>query len=477
MTITEQFLDEVIKRIDAVSASGRSLLQQLMLNAPAGFNYEKLFEYVKEHYLPIVEACDDNAAAVGASAYDAYREIQTGEMLGAMPYSTYSEEHTTNAIKDIVGKACARQDMAWMIDYLGRRLDSEIMHSYSNTGMENGIADPKQPRFARVPIGNNPCAFCRALAGHGFFYKTRQTAGDLGTGFNSFHNFCRCQVVPEFSEAANILKVSGYDPKVYVQEWRETRQQFGKNRNVKITATPKQSTAMPKIEKPLLTEKPKDAELPAKMFGGEWNQKEDMDRFLKAMYGKDEYVGTCAEFYTSKDGRRVPTRGLFQRTAGQVENVLDNTNNVSAAIGRYKVQDGAYVRINPLDGKGISDLSVTDFRYALIECDTLPLEQQYGYIKALNLPTKTIVSSGKKSIHAAVMIDAENIDQYRERVALLHAECKAAGFDVDASTKNPSRYMRLPGVRRGDGRQVLISTGEGADSWDDWREWCETVRQ
>lgn len=477
MRINKQFLDEIEKRLDIVSAAGRSTVEQIMLSAPAGFDFEELYAYVKERYLPVVEACTDNAAAVGASSYSTFREIETGDVFDAIPVSAYDAAATDAAVAAFVTRACNLQDMSVLVDLLGRRLDAETMRSYTNSQLQNGERDPLHPKFARVPSGPNPCAFCRALAGHGFFYTSKEAAGDDGGKFNRFHDFCRCQVVPQFSKRANELKVEGYDPQIYVEEWRQGRKSFGNGHGgYKKAATPgRKPSAMPKIETPVLKETPKAAELPSKVYGGEWDQANDMRTFLKTMFKDDEYVGTCSEFFES-NGRRVPTRGLYQRSAGQIENVLDNTHNVSSAVGRYRKADGAYVRINPLDGKGVSDTNVVDFRYTLIECDTLPLEEQYGYIKALNLPTQTIVTSGGKSVHAVVRIDAKNLDEYRERVALLHAECKASGFDVDTSTKNPSRYMRIPGVKRGDGRQVLVSTKEGAGSWDEWRKWCDTHR-
>ena len=474
--INRKFLDEIAKRLDIVSEAGRSTVEQIMISAPQSFNFDELYAYVKENYIPVVQTCADDAAAVGASAYDAYREIETGETFGAEPYTAFDEYGTDRAARAFVHDACKDRDMSLLVDFLGRRLDSEIIRSYSKTQTSNGAVDPMKPRFARVPSGSDPCAFCRALAGHGFYYSSKEAAGDEGGNFNRYHDYCRCQVVPEFSKAARKLEVQGYDPDVYVKEWRESGQKFGQNRHKKMAPAGKPTAAMPKIEKPLLTDTPKAAALPEKAYAGPWDQKGDMKTFLQTMFKDDEFVGTCSEFYTAPDGRRVPTRGLFQRKSKQIENVLDNTNNVAAAVGRYRKADGAYVRVNPLDGRGISDANVAAFRYTLLECDTLPLDLQYGYVKALNLPTQAIVTSGRKSLHTVVKIDASDLAEYKERVALLHAECKAAGFDIDASTKNPSRYMRIPGVVRGDGRQVLVSTNEGTASWADWREWCEKRR-
>lgn len=483
MKINRTFLDQVTKRLDVVSASGRSTIEQIMLSAPEGFDYDELFAYVCEQYLPIAKACADNAAVLGANAYDTYREMEVGSALGALPDSGFDDFDTMNAVGAFVNDACDQGDMSILVDMLGRRIDAQVMRSYTNSQVVNSKGDPMHPRFARIPSGINTCDFCRALAGHGFFYTSKETAGDDGGKFNTFHDFCRCQVVPEFSAEARQLEVEGYDPQVYVEEWRRTRKQFGTGAAskpvirgaVKMTPTGRPSTAMPEIDKPVLKEPPEPEPLPEKVYGGEWDQAKDMDDFLRTMFDDDDYVGTCAEFY-DKDGRRVPTKGYYQRSAKQIENVLDNTHNVASAVGRYRVSDGAYVRINPLDGRGVSDANVVSFKYALVECDTLAMDQQYGYIKALNLPTQAVVTSGGKSVHAVVRVDAKDLTEYKQRVALLQAECKASGFDIDTTTKNPSRYMRIPGVRRGSGRQVLVSTHQGAKSWDEWREWCDKTR-
>lgn len=478
MKINRQFLDEIAKRLDVVSAAGRSTLEQIMISAPDGYSFTQLYDYVLTHYLPIVETCASDAATLGANAYDTFRELEVGEAMGAMPYSAYDVDATTQAVRTFVGQSCDARDHSLLTDMLGRRLDSEVMRSYTNSQLINGEKDPMHPRFARVPSGPDPCEFCRALAGHGFFYHSAKSAGQDGR-FNRFHDYCRCQVVPQFSAQAKQLEVAGYDPEVYAREWRENPTYFnrahrGASGSYPRATVKKASAAMPEIKTPLLKEAPQPVKLPDKVFKGPWNQVDDMDNFLGALFDKGDYVGTCGEFF-HKNGRLIPTRGMYQRTCGQIRGVLNRTHNVSSAV-RYRRSAGAYVRINPLDGRGVSDLNVSRFLYALIECDTMPLDMQYAYIRALNLPTQAICTSGGKSIHAVVKIGAKDINEYRERVAQLYAECKAVGFDIDAHVKNPSRYMRLPGVYRGDGRQVLISTGEGAASWDDWLAWCEKTR-
>ena len=83
------------------------------------------------------------------------------------------------------------------------------------------------------------------------------------------------------------------------------------------------------------------------------------------------------------------------------------------------------IRFNPLDGQGCKNSNVTDFRYALVESDSMELDKQNAIIRELELPVACLVFSGKKSIHAIVKIDAGNYDEYRKRVNYLYRPLRA----------------------------------------------------
>jgi len=122
-------------------------------------------------------------------------------------------------------------------------------------------------------------------------------------------------------------------------------------------------------------------------------------------------------------------------------------------------QGGVWLRMNPLDGKGVADANVTAFRFALVEIDCVPVELQLALLAKLKLPIAAVLTSGGRSVHAWVRVDAGDVDEYRKTVsAMLHL---LARFGVDGKNKNPSRLSRLPGVARtigatGDGKQRLL---------------------
>ena len=230
----------------------------------------------------------------------------------------------------------------------------------------------------------------------------------------------------------------------------------------------------------------------------DWNPAGEMIRYLEALFEPEDKVGYVMQSY-EKDGRFIPAnKGAYDRTAGQLIELLkkcggDTTSrsrhpergmdaaqssvgvDVGAVLGDYNPRAGAWIRFNPLDGRGIKNENVTEFRYALVESDNVDIEQQNAIIRELELPVAALVYSGKKSLHAIVRIDAENYEEYRRRVDFLYQICQKNGLQPDTQNRNPSRLSRIPGVQRGENRQYIVDTNIGKANWNEWREWIEGV--
>ena len=144
-------------------------------------------------------------------------------------------------------------------------------------------------------------------------------------------------------------------------------------------------------------------------------------------------------------------------------------------MGDYNPAAGAWIRFNPLDGYGIKNDNVTEYRYALVESDNMSTGKQKAIIESLELPVAALVHSGNKSIHAIVHIDASSYEEYRRRVDYLYKVCKKNRLMVDGADRNPSRLSRLPGLLRNGKKQFLIATHIGKESYDEWKEWIEAV--
>ena len=206
----------------------------------------------------------------------------------------------------------------------------------------------------------------------------------------------------------------------------------------------------------------------------EWHPAEQIKRYLQALFEPEEYVAYVTESYRKEDGRFAPNGCSCQLTAGQLIMELDHYgDDIGAALGDYNPEAGAWICFNPMDGGGRRNENVTDFRYALVECDNMELGKQQAIIKQLELPCAALVYSGGKSVHAIVRVDAPDYAEYRRRVDYLYAACQKNGLTLDQQNRNPSRLSRMPGILRGEKRQALLETNIGKSCWDEWVDWLE----
>ncbi len=209
----------------------------------------------------------------------------------------------------------------------------------------------------------------------------------------------------------------------------------------------------------------------------DWHPGQQLKRYLELLFKASENVGYVCETYYSEDKQKYfPKAGSCSRTAGElIEALAKYGDDIGAVLGDYNKESGAWIRFNPLDGQGVKNANVTDFRYALVESDCMSLEQQYALIKQLELPAVILVHSGGKSLHAIVRIGASTYDEYRKRVDYLYTVCEKNGLKLDSQNRNPSRLSRMPGVERNGKRQYIVDENIGKHSFEEWQEWVEAA--
>ena len=206
-----------------------------------------------------------------------------------------------------------------------------------------------------------------------------------------------------------------------------------------------------------------------------WEPAQELIRYLETLFESTENVGYVTESW-EKDGRFMPTKGSWDRTAGQLIEALSQCKgDIGSVVGDYNSQAGAWIRFNPLDGNGCKNENVTDFRYALVESDCMDIGKQNAIIRELELPVACLVYSGKKSLHAIVRVDAADYQEYRKRVDYLYNVCQKNGLKTDNQNRNPSRLSRMPGIIRDGRKQFLVDTNIGKENWQQWYEWIEGV--
>jgi hypothetical protein len=177
---------------------------------------------------------------------------------------------------------------------------------------------------------------------------------------------------------------------------------------------------------------------------------------VEALYVPGELVNFVTQFEvaTEQSGEvkaRPVGRGLTLRREALIARFQRS--------GSDSDRGGAWLRMNPVDGRGVADVNVASFRFALLESDKLPVDLQLSLFSKLPVPVAAILSSGGRSVHAWVKVDARDADEYRGTTTRMLG--LLARFGVDGKNKNPSRLSRLPGAQRrigaaGDGVQRLL---------------------
>ena len=209
----------------------------------------------------------------------------------------------------------------------------------------------------------------------------------------------------------------------------------------------------------------------------EWHPGRQLITYLETLFEPGEIVGFVTKSWKNDKGRYIPKdKGTYTKTAGQLIEELEKAgDDIGSVVGDYDRDGGAWIRFNPLDGNGVRNENVSEFRYALVESDDMEIEKQNAILRELELPIAVLVYSGGKSLHAIVKINAADYPEYRKRVDYLYEICEKNGMVIDKQNRNPSRLSRMPGCERGSQEQYIVETSLGKAAWNEWKDWIESV--
>lgn len=202
------------------------------------------------------------------------------------------------------------------------------------------------------------------------------------------------------------------------------------------------------------------------------NWRLDAVPLLAALYYGRELINIVTDYTLRDDGKASPSGAGLTRTRDEwMSEMLDGAPQKDA---------GAFIRLNPLKAKAghgrggaMTDHDVAMHRFTLLEADGISPDLQVCLFAKLKLPIAAIISSGGRSIHAWVRIDAAGAGEYRRLTNKIFAHLRL--FGIDASNQNPSRLSRLPGAQRkigasDDGAQRLLYLNpdpkEGMAIWE-----------
>jgi len=181
-------------------------------------------------------------------------------------------------------------------------------------------------------------------------------------------------------------------------------------------------------------------------------------RGLRAAFGESELVGIVPAKWDEKAQDWFPTKAIVHTVKAWTK----RGSVLSASDG------GAWICINPLksDAEGASAANVAAFRHVLVEFDdpNKTAVEQEAAIREAGFPVSAMVSSGGRSVHAWVKVDAKDEVEWNAR----REKVWAAVPGCDQKVKGEARLSRLPGFMRGEKEQKLLAVNIGAKSWAAW---------
>lgn len=158
---------------------------------------------------------DRATSEIDRQFYQSARNAAVGSP-GSTPVSTtraYTDSYVDRAVDSMYREHGERgSDGRWRVtdesafasdlsQFVGRMVNEISKRHVADYGRR----DPIEPRYARVPSGSETCAYCYALAGLGFQYRSEETARAHG------HVDCDCVIVPSWNGSG----VEGYNPQRY----------------------------------------------------------------------------------------------------------------------------------------------------------------------------------------------------------------------------------------------------------------------
>lgn len=169
---------------------------------------ETMREFAMQTLTTCVQTFGDRAATIACSAYDVTMEELGISVQPSAVYNPVSVNSTGRQV-DYLMRQLTPDTFDSFAQKLAARAYENVGRAANKTTIHNAERDySKGVRYARVPTGKETCGFCLMLASRGFDYKSRKSAGDMGFGFNRFHDRCDCRVVA----GDDFTTVEGYDP-------------------------------------------------------------------------------------------------------------------------------------------------------------------------------------------------------------------------------------------------------------------------
>ena len=170
----------------------------------------------------------------------------------------------------------------------------------------------------------------------------------------------------------------------------------------------------------------------------DWEPEQDPARLLALLYAPEDrlFIGTRHDAGAEHVRTAADWRKRFEAGAAVPEHVIPNP--LTGEQGKTKDDKPSFR----------ADSCVNNFRFAVLEFDTMPRATQCEFWSgalAFNWPIAALIDSGNKSIHCWLAVNAADAADWEKQV-----ECELFArilvpLGVDRACRNEARLSRMPG--------------------------------
>lgn len=244
MYIDKSRFEQYVNAINKVTAATASELEdrlRTVWNSAGAKKYDRtaLKETMVKFAEDIAMKYGLASAAVSAAMWEDIYRNDTGHRLEALIPDDGLDGYFGEAAENIVGERIDSGDWDGALNFLVGIATKAVRDSARRTQVNNtrrvrrrNLPGANEAKWARVPVGDDACAFCLLLAGRGFVYESEDTALFTAEG-DKYHDHCRCEAIASFSDTSGI---EGFDPDKYFQ-WYEESRTFDAQGRVDLSAT------------------------------------------------------------------------------------------------------------------------------------------------------------------------------------------------------------------------------------------------
>lgn len=216
------YIENYSKSLNVISEQARANL----VEALSKLDYSADIADIRNEVIAIMQlACGASSTVAARLAAEFYNGLRKHFILDvaytAVANSMFDQKLTSESVRAFMQVIVNGGDSSEFIDKCAERIDYETRRAANECVAYNARKDPAKPRWARVPTGDDTCAYCMILASRGFSYGSEEMASHT-------HLNCDCRVVPSWSDEPI---VEGYQGKL--KGYKDLYDELEKMRNSK----------------------------------------------------------------------------------------------------------------------------------------------------------------------------------------------------------------------------------------------------